>query len=177
MNGSFTHAIRFIKKKRAARSRTTHHSEMATYESTNEAKDTTSPNKNDKTCCFCNIAKEQSGSDTEMQLFDDELVCFRDLKPGARHHYLVVPRTHSGRSTYLWPIYYPLKCCVHNHMVSEWRVLIGSLISAVEKMEEMGRSVLQKKKVTDLDDIRMGFHMPPFSSVPHLHLHVIAPVR
>lgn len=37
-------------------------------------------------------------------------------------------------------------------MVSEWRVLIGSLISAVEKMEEMGRSVLQKKKVTDLDD-------------------------
>uniref|UniRef100_A0A8C7QLZ6 HIT domain-containing protein n=1 Tax=Oncorhynchus mykiss TaxID=8022 RepID=A0A8C7QLZ6_ONCMY len=108
---------------------------MATYESTNEAKDTTSPNKNDKTCCFCNIAKEQSGSDTEMQLF---VICFRDLKPGARHHYLVVPRTHSGRS---------------------------SLISAVEKMEEMGRSVLQKKKVTDLDDIRMGFHMPPFSSM------------
>nr|XP_046155591.1 adenosine 5'-monophosphoramidase HINT3-like [Oncorhynchus gorbuscha] len=57
-------------------------------------------------------------------------------------------------------------------MVSEWRVLIGSLIFA---MEEMGRSVMQKKKVTDLDDIRMGFHMPPFSSVPHLHLHVIAP--
>eukprot|EP00063_Salmo_salar_P086044 XP_014060879.1 PREDICTED: histidine triad nucleotide-binding protein 3-like [Salmo salar] len=99
---------------------------METYESTdNEAKDTTSPNENDKTCCFCNIAKEQSGSDTEMQLFDDELVCFRDLKPGARHHYLVVPRTHVGRSTYLW--------------------------------------------------VRMGFHMPPFSSVPHLHLHVIAP--
>ncbi|XP_023856745.1 adenosine 5'-monophosphoramidase HINT3 isoform X1 [Salvelinus sp. IW2-2015] len=140
---------------------------MATYESTdNEAKDTTSPNENDKTCCFCNIAKEQSGSDTEMQLFykkpsvyysqmrkDDELVCFRDLKPGARHHYLVVPRTHVGNCKSLRKEHIPL----------------------VEKMEEMGRSVLQKKKVTDLDDIRMGFHMPPFSSVPHLHLHVIAP--
>nr|XP_029532407.1 histidine triad nucleotide-binding protein 3-like isoform X1 [Oncorhynchus nerka] len=126
---------------------------MATYESTNEAKDTTSPNKNDKTCCFCNNAKEQSGSDTEMQLFDDELVCFRDLKPGARHHYLVVPRTHVGNCKSLRKEHIPL----------------------VEKMEEMGRSVLQKKKVTDLDDIRMGFHMPPFSSVPHLHLHVIAP--
>uniref|UniRef100_A0A8C7G2F7 HIT domain-containing protein n=1 Tax=Oncorhynchus kisutch TaxID=8019 RepID=A0A8C7G2F7_ONCKI len=84
---------------------------------------------------------------------DDELVCFRDLKPGARHHYLVVPRTHVGNCKSLRKEHIPL----------------------VEKMEEMGRSVLQKKKVTDLDDIRMGFHMPPFSSIPHLHLHVIAP--
>uniref|UniRef100_A0A8C8H7N0 HIT domain-containing protein n=1 Tax=Oncorhynchus tshawytscha TaxID=74940 RepID=A0A8C8H7N0_ONCTS len=84
---------------------------------------------------------------------DDELVCFRDLKPGARHHYLVVPRTHVGNCKSLRKEHIPL----------------------VEKMEEMGRSVLHKKKVTDLDDIRMGLHMPPFSSVPHLHLHVIAP--
>lgn len=45
----------------------------------------------------------------------------------------------------------------------------------VEQMVEMGRSVLEKKKVRDLDDVRMGFHLPPFSSVPHLHLHALAP--
>ncbi|KAG9339660.1 hypothetical protein JZ751_023306 [Albula glossodonta] len=55
-------------------------------------------------------------------------------------------------------------------------------------MMEMGKAVLQKSHVTDLTDIRynpfgfqiqvlsrLGFHVPPFSSVPHLHLHVLAP--
>uniref|UniRef100_A0A4W5P3E3 Uncharacterized protein n=1 Tax=Hucho hucho TaxID=62062 RepID=A0A4W5P3E3_9TELE len=158
MTGSFTHATRFqtFIKKREARSRTTH-SDMATYENTdNEPTDTTSPNENDKICCYCNTAKEQSGSDTEMQLFDDELVCFRDMKPGARHHYLVVPRIHVGNCKSLRKEHIPL----------------------VEKMEEMGRSVLQKKKVTDLDDIRMGFHMPPSPlSLTSISMSSLLPVR
>lgn len=29
-----------------------------------------------------------------VSLQDDELLCFRDMKPGATHHYLVVTRTH-----------------------------------------------------------------------------------
>ncbi|KAM4633176.1 adenosine 5'-monophosphoramidase HINT3-like isoform 2-T2 [Polymixia lowei] len=45
----------------------------------------------------------------------------------------------------------------------------------LEQMEEMGRGILEKNEVRDLDDVRMGFHLPPFSSVPHLHLHVLAP--
>ncbi|XP_040920364.1 histidine triad nucleotide-binding protein 3-like isoform X4 [Toxotes jaculatrix] len=91
-------------------------------------------------CPFCQIANNQI--DTEILLSDDQLVCFRDLKPGATHHYLVVPRRH---------------------------------IDNLERMEEMGRSILERNKVCDLDDIRMGFHLPPFSSVPHLHLHALAP--
>ncbi|XP_029588743.1 histidine triad nucleotide-binding protein 3-like isoform X2 [Salmo trutta] len=39
---------------------------------------------------------------------------------------------------------------------------------SVERMEEIGKNIAEGRK-------RMGFHMPPFSSVPHLHLHVIAP--
>ncbi|KAJ8356876.1 hypothetical protein SKAU_G00196700 [Synaphobranchus kaupii] len=84
---------------------------------------------------------------------DDELCCFRDLEPGAEHHYLVVPNRHIDSCISLRKEHVPL----------------------VEKMVEMGKAVLLKHHVADLADIRMGFHVPPFYSVPHLHLHVLAP--
>ncbi|XP_047429869.1 adenosine 5'-monophosphoramidase HINT3-like isoform X1 [Mugil cephalus] len=105
----------------------------------------------DEDCLFCQIANNQS--EAEILLSDDELVCFRDMKPGAVHHYLVVPRRH----------------------IDNCKTLQRDNVSLVERMEEMGRSILQKNQVCDLDDIRMGFHLPPFSSVPHLHLHALAP--
>ncbi|XP_042359641.1 histidine triad nucleotide-binding protein 3-like [Plectropomus leopardus] len=101
-------------------------------------------------CPFCQIANNQA--DADILLSDDELLCFRDLKPGATHHYLVIPRTH----------------------IDNCKSLQGEHIPLVERMEEMGRSVLEKNKAS-LDDVRMGFHVPPFSSVPHLHLHTLAP--
>ncbi|KAG7229440.1 hypothetical protein INR49_012831 [Caranx melampygus] len=42
-------------------------------------------------------------------------------------------------------------------------------------MVEKGKEILQKNNVTDLNDVRFGFHWPPFCSVTHLHLHVLAP--
>ncbi|XP_069552371.1 adenosine 5'-monophosphoramidase HINT3-like [Brachyistius frenatus] len=102
-------------------------------------------------CPFCQIANKQT--DTEILLSDDQLVCFRDLQPGATHHYLIIPRTH----------------------IDNCKALQGGHIPLVEQMVEMGRSVLEKKQVSNLDDVRMGFHMPPFTSVPHLHLHALAP--
>ncbi|KAF0045137.1 hypothetical protein F2P81_001666 [Scophthalmus maximus] len=42
-------------------------------------------------------------------------------------------------------------------------------------MVETGKEILQKNDVTDLSDVRFGFHWPPFCSVAHLHLHVLAP--
>ncbi|XP_029965415.1 histidine triad nucleotide-binding protein 3-like [Salarias fasciatus] len=100
-------------------------------------------------CPFCQIANNQT--DTEILESDDELLCFRDVKPGAVHHFLVISRIHIDNC----------KCLKQNH------------IALVERMEKMGRSALEK--VCDLKDIRLGFHIPPFSSVPHLHLHALAP--
>ncbi|KAM8831734.1 adenosine 5'-monophosphoramidase HINT3-like [Spinachia spinachia] len=102
-------------------------------------------------CPFCRLADNQT--DTEVLLSDDELLCFRDIKPGATHHFLVVPRTH----------------------IDNCKRLQGDDVPLVERMVEMGWQILKKDKVSDLEDVRMGFHVPPFSSVPHLHLHVLAP--
>ncbi|XP_034554808.1 histidine triad nucleotide-binding protein 3-like [Notolabrus celidotus] len=102
-------------------------------------------------CPFCEIVN--ATVDTEVLLSDEKLLCFRDTTPGATHHYLVIPRTH----------------------IDYCKALKADDIPLVERMVQMGRQVLEKNKVSCLDDVRMGFHIPPFSSVPHLHLHVLAP--
>ena len=37
-----------------------------------------------------------------------------------------------------------------------------------------GKEVLIEKG-GDVNDVRLGFHLPPFNSVSHLHLHVLSP--
>ncbi|XP_063054789.1 histidine triad nucleotide-binding protein 3 [Engraulis encrasicolus] len=106
----------------------------------------------DKKCIFCKIVNKEMG--TELLHSDEEISCFRDIKPGAPHHYLVVPSKHVGNCKSLGKDHIPL----------------------VERMVEMGKEILQKNNITDLEDVRFGFHWPPFCSVSHLHLHVLAPV-
>ena len=47
-------------------------------------------------------------------------------------------------------------------------------IPIIENMVEIGLSLLEGQGGTK-DDVRTGFHWPPFTSVNHLHLHVISP--
>ncbi|TDH00407.1 hypothetical protein EPR50_G00188000 [Perca flavescens] len=81
-------------------------------------------------CPFCQIANNQT--DAEILLSDHELLCFRDIKPSATHHYLVVPRTH----------------------INNCKTLQGDDIPLGERMEKMGRSILEKNKVSNLNDVR-----------------------
>ncbi|XP_051732434.1 adenosine 5'-monophosphoramidase HINT3 [Ctenopharyngodon idella] len=106
----------------------------------------------EETCIFCTIA---NGDDpyTEILAEDEDIVCFKDINPGAPHHYLVIPKKH-------------IYSCLS---------LQADDISLVRRMAEMGRDVLKAKDVTDLEDISQGFHVPPYITVPHLHLHVLAP--
>lgn len=86
-------------------------------------------------------------------LQDEDIVCFQDIDPGAPHHYLVIPKKH-----------------IHSCLS-----LQKDDTNLVKKMADMGREVLKAKNVTNLEDISLGFHVPPYITVPHLHLHVLAP--
>ncbi|KAJ8274711.1 hypothetical protein COCON_G00093360 [Conger conger] len=104
-----------------------------------------------QSCIFCEIVNRQT--ETEILIRDEELCCFRDLNPGAEHHYLVVPNIH-------------IDSCIS---------LMKEHVPMVKEMVKMAKAVLLKHNFNNLDDIRLGFHIPPFYSVHHLHLHVLAP--
>uniref|UniRef100_A0A8B9EA72 Adenosine 5'-monophosphoramidase HINT3 n=1 Tax=Anser cygnoides TaxID=8845 RepID=A0A8B9EA72_ANSCY len=104
-------------------------------------------------CVFCRIARREEPGTALLPCQYEDLVCFRDIRPGAPHHYLVVPVEHMGNC----------------------KTLKSEHIPIVKRMMEVGKSVLQRNNFNDLNDIRMGFHWPPFCSISHLHLHVLAP--
>ncbi|CAL1610696.1 unnamed protein product [Knipowitschia caucasica] len=106
----------------------------------------------DKKCIFCKIVNKEMG--TELLHYDEEITCFKDIRPAAPHHYLVVPTKHVGNCKSLSKDHVPL----------------------IKRMVDLGKEILEKNNITDLGDVRFGFHWPPFCSVTHLHLHVLAPV-
>ncbi|CAL2044430.1 unnamed protein product [Caenorhabditis brenneri] len=108
-------------------------------------------------CKFCDIVKNKK----ELQLKDkNTCVVINDIKPKAKHHFLVVSKKHISKPTDLTVADVPL----------------------LEEMERTGRELLreQLKKEGEADTVedmlRIGFHLPPLLSVHHLHMHIIYPI-
>ncbi|XP_041844869.1 histidine triad nucleotide-binding protein 3 isoform X2 [Melanotaenia boesemani] len=110
------------------------------------------PEGYDKKCIFCKIVNNEMG--TELLHKDEEISCFRDIKPGAPHHYLVVPTKHVGNC----------KSLNKDHVL------------LVKRMVDIGKEILQKNSVTELTDVRLAtsaFHslvsIGPHSALSHTY--------
>ncbi|KAH8405028.1 hypothetical protein KR222_005088 [Zaprionus bogoriensis] len=101
-------------------------------------------------CIFCDISAGKT--DTVLELETEEFVIFKDIRPATRYHYLIVPKQH----------YESLKVLDKSHK---------RLVSRMQ--DELMRFLDSKGCSTD--DTLLGFHLPPFISVKHLHMHGIAP--
>ncbi|KAF5279067.1 hypothetical protein FQA39_LY05745 [Lamprigera yunnana] len=99
-------------------------------------------------CVFCNITDGESTIIFE----DEDIVIIKDIKPAAQHHYLAIPKIH----------------------IPNVKALKKEDIQLVEKLVEVGMRVLEEKGC-NLNDVCVGFHIPPFNSISHLHLHLITP--
>ncbi|KLT45610.1 HIT-like protein [Cutaneotrichosporon oleaginosum] len=87
---------------------------------------------------------------------DAELIAFRDRWPRAAGHLLVIPRQHIG----------PVLDLTREHVGLK---LLESLAALdLTRMKERGLALAPGAT-------KLGFHIPPFSSVHHIHLHVFTP--
>lgn len=111
-----------------------------------------------KECVFCEIINgHQSVANSKKVLAANEkLLLFADIKPASTHHYLVIPR---------------------EHIINIKSLQGEEHITLVQEMYQFGSNYLKSVVGSDLDDdsALYGFHLPPFISVHHLHLHVIYP--
>ena len=46
----------------------------------------------ERRCVFCRIAAKEEAAEVVYE--DSDYVCFRDRRPAATHHFLLIPRTH-----------------------------------------------------------------------------------
>ncbi|XP_074640796.1 adenosine 5'-monophosphoramidase HINT3-like isoform X2 [Tubulanus polymorphus] len=102
-------------------------------------------------CIFCAIAQNNDPK-TTILYEDDDVVVFKDHRPAAPHHYLSIPKQHIRDANSLGPEH----------------------IDLVEHLVTAGKQVLQEQG-GNVNDVRLGFHWPPFRMVDHLHVHVISP--
>ncbi|PCH42518.1 HIT-like protein [Wolfiporia cocos MD-104 SS10] len=95
---------------------------------------------------FCNVSPENGF----IIVWEDEtFIVFRDYKPAAMHHLQIIPKQHIDN----------VKC------------LSQTDASMVIRMSEIGHRILDELDVPPTLR-RLGFHIPPFYSVNHLHMHV-----
>ncbi|CAO1623866.1 unnamed protein product [Parajaminaea phylloscopi] len=122
-------------------------------------------------CIFCDIPPADVPSSFRIVLESDDFVAFHDRTPRAAQHLLTVPRRHIGN-------------------VRDLRGKAGA--DLVERMQAFGAQALdivgEKANPDNLSGVltgertlvdapatgdarRFGFHIAPFNSVDHLHLH------
>ncbi|KAF9546401.1 hypothetical protein EC957_009750 [Mortierella hygrophila] len=102
-------------------------------------------------CIFCVIA--DGSTPTRLIYKDDEIAAFNDINPAAETHILIVPIDH----------------------VKSVKTMTTDHIPLLEKMHQKGIDLL-KERGHDPEQSRLGFHVPPFNTVDHLHLHVVGGV-
>lgn len=100
-------------------------------------------------CVFCNIST-LAGS--ELLHEDEAVIAFLDKSPVSDFHFLVVPKEHSHVTV---------------------KDLTRFDVALVKHMADVGYKVMADHGYLPAD-ILMGFHVPPFVSVKHLHMHCVA---
>jgi len=87
---------------------------------------------------------------------DDEFFAFRNIKPYAPLAGLVIPR---------------------RYIIQDPDGLAAEHLPLVLRLKDIGMKLVDRyyPSSRECGDYRLRFHRPPFNSVSHLHLHVLAP--
>eukprot|EP00639_Heterosigma_akashiwo_P037536 CAMPEP_0194713590 /NCGR_PEP_ID=MMETSP0296-20130528/5431_1 /TAXON_ID=39354 /ORGANISM="Heterosigma akashiwo, Strain CCMP2393" /LENGTH=189 /DNA_ID=CAMNT_0039612407 /DNA_START=164 /DNA_END=733 /DNA_ORIENTATION=+ len=121
-------------------------------------------------CVFCDIAakKVQPGkpgdpaSFRELVFEDDKVVCFRPIKHAADLHFLVIPKQHEQNVNTI--MYDSLALLDHMKVVGD-QVLKDQQGAAAHS------TTAKAKNNQESLQHQFSFHVPPYNSIDHLHLH------
>ncbi|CAM9217470.1 unnamed protein product [Phaeothamnion confervicola] len=98
-------------------------------------------------CLFCEFAHGREPNGKELLFEDGKVVAFHPLDIAAKQHILVIPRLHKMTVDSLRPTDVPL----------------------LDHMLDVGRRLLKERGATG--ELCFCFHVAPFNSIEHLHLH------
>eukprot|EP00002_Diphylleia_rotans_P030039 TRINITY_DN6154_c0_g1_i3.p1 TRINITY_DN6154_c0_g1~~TRINITY_DN6154_c0_g1_i3.p1 ORF type:complete len:145 (-),score=26.25 TRINITY_DN6154_c0_g1_i3:357-791(-) len=100
-------------------------------------------------CPFCNIHSHLKQTERKIIYEDNHVVVFPALRPYASPHYLCIPRDH----------------------IPDEKALQAKDVELLLHMNRVGCKILGD--VSPEQEHRIGFHPSIFTSVGHLHLHLI----
>ena len=100
-------------------------------------------------CIFCEIANKEAPG--EIVYEDDKIIAFKDIKPLAPIHFLIIPKKHISSV---------------DHVEIEDKTLMGDLIMAAQK-------IAREKKLNGYK-LQINVGRPAGQIVDHLHLHLLA---
>ncbi|OAO17111.1 Histidine triad containing protein [Blastocystis sp. ATCC 50177/Nand II] len=98
-------------------------------------------------CIFCKIPNDPESNRIVVE--NERLYVIEDIRPCAALHFLVIPKRH----------------------IFDCRSLHASDLDLLNEMETIGRKVLREHGASD--NVILGFHDRPWTSIHHLHLHCI----
>ncbi|XP_011506025.1 PREDICTED: histidine triad nucleotide-binding protein 3-like [Ceratosolen solmsi marchali] len=128
------------------------HNNSPSFTLTVPARKMTTTNNYQGNCIFCKILRKEEPGESVYE--NEDIVCIKDINPASTHHYLIIPKIHIANAKVL---------------KKENEELYDKMIASVDVISD--RFGLEKSS------LRTGFHWPPFTTVGHLHLHVISPVE
>ncbi|KAI9224836.1 HIT-like domain-containing protein [Blastocladiella britannica] len=107
-------------------------------------------------CIFCAVGPEGF----RLEHLSDQYAVFHDINPSAVFHLQVIPRQH----------------------LRDINALDASHIPMLRQFGALAQEIIQRDHFVQVTgpnpQILIGFHVPPFTSVHHLHMHVLVlPIR
>ncbi|XP_053211306.1 adenosine 5'-monophosphoramidase HINT3-like [Panonychus citri] len=103
-------------------------------------------------CIFCQIVGKKS--EASIRYEDSNFIAFDDISPASDVHILIIPKKH----------------------IKDVKSLTKNDLSLVENMKQIAIDLVKEKQF-NMNTTRLGFHLPPFNSIGHLHLHLIYPTN
>jgi len=105
-------------------------------------------------CVFCAIVEGREKAAVVFE--DDTLIAFRDIHPDAEIHIQLIPKQHIANI---------------NALGEEHRELIYKMEATAQ---EILKEALGPTREAQMKKTKLGFHVPPYNSVNHLHMHLLA---